>query len=132
MTCEQVEELLSAYLDNALAFEEWREVSAHSQACARCSAILADYSRNDSLIARLPRVSPDPSLRNRIFSSPEFLELTGTFDVPGEMQKARTVPKFPASATRRGFASRPRACPRAARCFPHRSCARSRAFVRRC
>ena len=27
MNCERVEELLSAYLDNALASEEWREVS---------------------------------------------------------------------------------------------------------
>ena len=107
MNCEQVEELLSAYLDNALAFEEWREVSVHLQTCARCSALLAEYSRNDSLIARLPRVSPEPSLRNRIFSSPEFLELTETFDIPGETQKARTLPKLPASATRRDTPGHP-------------------------
>ncbi len=109
MNCERVEELLSAYLDNALALEEWREVSAHLQTCASCSVILAEYSRNDAFIARLPRVSPDPSLRNRIFSSPEFLELTGTFDIPAETQKAPTVPKLqlPAKATRRDTPGRP-------------------------
>ncbi|HYB00214.1 MAG TPA: zf-HC2 domain-containing protein [Ktedonobacteraceae bacterium] len=107
MNCEQVEELLSAYLDNALAFEEWREVGAHLQTCASCSAILVEYRRNDTLIERIPRVSPDPSLRNRIFTSPEFLELTGTFDNPGEAQKDWTVPKLPASSTRRDTPGRP-------------------------
>ena len=81
MNCERVEELLSAYLDNALASEEWQEVIAHLQTCTNCSAMLIEFSRNDALISHLPRVSPDPALRNRIFSSPEFLELTGTFDI---------------------------------------------------
>ena len=99
MNCERVEELLSAYLDNALAFEEWREVSAHLQICAKCSVMLAEFRRNDALIARLPRVDPDPALRNRIFSSPEYLELTGTFDISSEAHKDWTVPKLPASST---------------------------------
>jgi Putative zinc-finger/WD40-like Beta Propeller Repeat len=107
MNCERVEELLSAYLDIALAFEEWREVNAHLHTCPKCSVMLAEFSRNDTLIARLPRVSPDPALRDRIFSSPEFLELTGTFDVSSETQKARTVPKLPANHTRRDTPGRP-------------------------
>ncbi|HWZ19787.1 MAG TPA: zf-HC2 domain-containing protein, partial [Ktedonobacteraceae bacterium] len=107
MNCERVEELLSAYLDNALALEEWREVSLHLQTCAKCSAMLAEFSRNDALIARLPRVSPDPALRNRIFSSPEFFELTGTFDSSSETYNRRTVPKLPASHSRRDTPGRP-------------------------
>ena len=107
MNCERVEELLSAYLDNALAFEEWREVSAHLQTCTKCSATLAEFSRNDALISRLPRVSPDPTLRNRIFSSSEFLELTGTFDMSGEAQKDWTVPKLPANPPHRDTPGRP-------------------------
>ncbi len=54
MNCERVEELLSAYLDNVLAFEEWREVTAHLQTCAKCSAMLAEFSHNDALISHLP------------------------------------------------------------------------------
>ena len=107
MNCERVEDLLSAYLDNALAFEEWREVNVHLQNCPKCSAMLAEFSRNDALIARLPRISPDPALSNRIFSSPEFLELTGTFDVSSEAQKNWTVPKLPANHTRRDTPGRP-------------------------
>ena len=107
MNCERVEELLSAYLDNALAFEEWREVSAHLQICAKCSVMLAEFRRNDALIARLPRVDPDPALRNRIFSSPEYLELTGTFDISSEAHKDWTVPKLPASSLRRDTPGRP-------------------------
>ncbi len=107
MNCERVEELLSAYLDNALAFEEWREVSAHLQTCTKCSALLVEFSRNDALISHLPRVSPDPALRNRIFSSPEFLELTGTFDNSSEAQKDWTVPTLPAKIPRRDTPGRP-------------------------
>ena len=101
MNCERVEELLSAYLDNALASEEWQEVIAHLQTCTNCSTMLIEFSRNDALISHLPRVSPDPALRNRIFSSPEFLELTGTFDISSEAQQDWTVPKLPAKSPRR-------------------------------
>ncbi len=80
MNCEQVEELLSAYLDNALALEERLAVATHLQGCSHCSTILADFQRLDALLSQQPRVSPDPALRNRIFSSSEYLELTGTFD----------------------------------------------------
>jgi Tol biopolymer transport system component len=108
MNCERVEELLSAYLDNALAPEEWQEVTAHLQTCTKCSVMLAEFSRNDALISHLPRVSPDPVLRNRIFSSPEFLELTGTFDVSGEAQKDWTVPKLPVKSPHRDTPGRPK------------------------
>jgi Putative zinc-finger/WD40-like Beta Propeller Repeat len=107
MNCERVEELLSAYLDNALAPEEWQEVTAHLQTCTTCSAMLIEFSRNDALISLLPRVSPDPVLRNRIFSSPEFLELTGTFDMSGEAQKDWTVPELPVKTPRRDTPGRP-------------------------
>ena len=107
MNCERVEELLSAYLDNALASEEGQEVIAHLQTCTNCSAMLIEFSRNDALISHLPRVSPDPALRNRIFSSPEFLELTGTFDISSEAQQDWTVPKLPAKSPRRDTPGRP-------------------------
>ncbi len=89
MNCEQVEELLSAYLDDMLAIGETAEaadqlrleVAAHLTNCVQCSAIIADFRRSDALLAQMPRVSPDPALRNRIFTSPEYLELTGTDDI---------------------------------------------------
>lgn len=107
MNCEQVKELLSAYLDNALAPDERRKVAVHLQTCTACSAILAEFRRNDALLSQLPRVNPDPALRDRIFSSPEFLDLTGTFDSSSEAQKDRTLPRLPAKGLRRDTPGRP-------------------------
>ena len=109
MNCEQVEELLSAYLDNKLAPEERRQVAAHLQTCSSCSELLADYRRNDTLLARLPRVTPDPALRERIFSSPDYLEATGE-PFENEAPAGRnTVPRLPASgrSPRRDTPGRP-------------------------
>ena len=108
MNCEQVEELLSAYLDNQLATEERREVAVHLQHCKECSALLAEFRRNDALLRHLPRVSPDPTLRERIFSSPEFLELTGTFDARGiAPEEEWTRPNLRARHSHRDTPGRP-------------------------
>ena len=107
MNCEQVEELLSPYLDDALAQEERREVAAHLRTCTNCNTILAEFRRNDALLAELPRVSPDPALRERIFTAPEFLELTGTFDIAGEAPKEWTAPRLPSISPRRDTPGRP-------------------------
>lgn len=75
MSTEHVEDLLSAYLDNALTQEEQATVALHLQTCAACNAVLADFRRFDTLLAKQPRVSPSVALRERIFSSKEYLEL---------------------------------------------------------
>ncbi|HLQ10567.1 MAG TPA: anti-sigma factor, partial [Ktedonobacteraceae bacterium] len=106
MNCEQVEELLSAYLDNMLAPEERRQVAAHLQTCRSCTEALADYRRNDILLSRLPRVAPDPALRERIFSSPDFLDLTGE-SLESESPAGRTVPRLPAGSPRRDTPGHP-------------------------
>lgn len=101
MKCEQVEELLSAYLDGTLALGEAtaiavqleQEIADHLQECKRCSATFADIRRLDLLLAQLPRVSPAPALREKLFSSPEYLELTGTDGVSHRAGgEAQTVP----------------------------------------
>jgi len=76
MNCEQVKELLSAYLDDTLAQAERQQLAQHLHTCADCRAILADFRRFDALLAQLPRVSPAPILYAKIFSSPDYLELT--------------------------------------------------------
>src|SRR5438105_3942812 len=113
MNCAQVEELLSAYLDNALTSEERRVVAVHLHHCERCSSMLADFRRFDALLSELPRVHPTPELRERIFASPEYLELTGTFDAhatSGEEEVADdwTVPHPATKHARRDTPGRPR------------------------
>ena len=99
MNCEQVEELLSAYLDNSLALGETAEpatelrqkIALHLQDCIQCSTMLADFRRFDTLLTQMPRVSPDPTLREKIFFSPEYLELPDTYDHL-DIDKERTRP----------------------------------------
>ncbi len=106
MNCEQVEELLSAYLDNMLAPEERHQVSAHLSTCRSCAQALADYRRNDTLVSRLPRAAPDAALRERIFSSPDFLELTGETH-ENASSAGQTVPGPAARSPRRDTPGRP-------------------------
>ncbi|HXR64551.1 MAG TPA: zf-HC2 domain-containing protein [Ktedonobacteraceae bacterium] len=74
MNCEQVEERLSAYLDNMLAPDERRAVTLHLQTCSRCMTLLAELRQNDMLLSQLPRVKPPPALRARFFAIPEVRE----------------------------------------------------------
>ncbi len=87
MSSEHVEELLSAYLDNMLTPQERDAVALHLQECHACSSILADFAYFDSVLTNLPRVSPPHALREKLFSSPEYLELTGTLDARGKINQ---------------------------------------------
>ena len=101
MSTEHVEDLLSAYLDNALTQEEQADVARHLQTCVACSTVLADYRRFDILLAKQPRVHPGAALRERIFSSKEYLELiedmseqTASDDVvASDIRNQQTVPQ---------------------------------------
>ena len=75
MSCEHVEELLSAYLDNALTPQERVVVQEHTSTCSTCRETLTDYRRFDALLTDMPRVSPGAELREKIFTSPEYQEL---------------------------------------------------------
>ncbi len=102
MSTEHVEDLLSAYLDNALTQEEQAAVELHLQTCSACNAVLADFRRFDALLAKQPRVSPSIALRERIFSSKEYLELiedmsagqiTSDSAVASDVKNRQTLPQ---------------------------------------
>ena len=94
MNCEHIKELLSAYLDDTLASTERQEVQQHLSTCDGCSAVLDDYRHFDTLLANLPRVSPDPTLHDRIFSSPAYQELAAKFpiDAPPAINRSAIEP----------------------------------------
>jgi Tol biopolymer transport system component len=102
MNCEQVKELLSVYLDDTLAQAERQQIAQHLHICADCRAVLADFRRFDALLAQLPRVSPAPSLDEKIFSSPDYLELVGASYA---IRRAKIVPS---PYSRRNDPGRPR------------------------
>jgi hypothetical protein len=117
MSCEQVEELLSAYLDNMLALRERHSVAAHLQRCQHCKAILDDYRRFDALLAQMPPVSPGPAIRYKLFSSLAYQELLDTLDMDEQSEvheklrlvdrriysNSSTLPKLIALPGRRSF-----------------------------
>lgn len=115
MNCEQVEELLSAYLDDTLAVGEDEAAEAGSQLhmaitthlteCLHCSTILADFRRFDNLLAHMPRISPSSALRDNIFSSPEYLELTGTYN--SSIDSIDTATTRPYKSVQRTVSGRP-------------------------
>jgi len=75
MNCEQAEELLSAYLDDALEPGLSEQVREHAETCEHCRAILEDYRRLDAELATAPMVAPEDSLRDRLFASDEYRAL---------------------------------------------------------
>ncbi|GCE06367.1 anti-sigma factor family protein [Dictyobacter aurantiacus] len=80
MNCEQVRDLLSAYLDDQLTANERQYVDTHLTSCPHCAGVLADYRRFDTLLAQLPRVTPTTDLRDRILAA------AGPFTSDGKKQ----------------------------------------------
>jgi anti-sigma factor RsiW len=62
MTCQQLSELLSAYLDRRLAAPPADDVTAHLETCARCRAELAELRFGARLVASLPAPRLDADL----------------------------------------------------------------------
>jgi hypothetical protein len=102
MTCEWVEQQLSAYHDGMLDAAAAGQVREHLASCAHCAGILTDYARFDQLLAQAPRYAPAPELRERIFTSPAFREI---------ISGATGAPARPAAPTTQ-TPTRPHAGPR--------------------
>jgi hypothetical protein len=79
MNCHRAGELLGAYARNELPSSTRAELEEHLDRCTSCRADL----EVDQLVLLLPRVEPPAALRTRLFSSPEFLELTREISLQG-------------------------------------------------
>lgn len=89
MNCNRAGALLGAYARNELPSSTRAEVEEHLDRCTSCRADL----EVDQLVLLLPRVEPPASLHARIFSSPEFLELTREISLQGHpAEEAETPP----------------------------------------
>jgi anti-sigma factor RsiW len=67
MTCRQIENELSAYLDGELAASRHAEVQAHLGGCERCRQRLAELERLSDGVARLPQLEPPPGFVPDLF-----------------------------------------------------------------
>lgn len=68
MTCREIEERLSAYLDDALPAEERRKVEEHLASCPSCARVLADLRKTVGLVRGLGEVEPPPWLKQKIMT----------------------------------------------------------------
>ncbi|HOI73750.1 MAG TPA: DUF2275 domain-containing protein [Syntrophales bacterium] len=68
MTCREIEERLSALLDDALPAEERRKVEEHLASCPSCARALADLRKTVGLVRELGEVEPPPWLRQKIMT----------------------------------------------------------------
>lgn len=68
MTCHEIEERLSAYLDDALPAEERKRLEEHLTACPSCARSLADLRKTVGLVRDLEEVEPPPWLKQKIMN----------------------------------------------------------------
>ena len=68
MDCDRVRELLSDYLEEALADGDRAAVAAHLDGCARCAAEAAGLSETIALLSALPAEKAPPELLGRVMA----------------------------------------------------------------
>ncbi|HSA97304.1 MAG TPA: zf-HC2 domain-containing protein [Acidobacteriota bacterium] len=71
MTCQRIEELLSAYLEGELAAAERAEVEGHLAGCAECAELAALMREEMAATAAFPEAEPSPELLARLYAIPE-------------------------------------------------------------
>lgn len=70
MTCERIEELLSAYLEGGLTAAERAEVESHLAACPDCAALAGLMRETMAAAADFPEVEPSPGLYAKLYDIP--------------------------------------------------------------
>lgn len=70
MTCAQVEDLLSPYLEGELAAEDKRRVDLHLEACPGCRSLLGAIGEARTALAGIPELEVSASLRARLREIP--------------------------------------------------------------
>ncbi len=70
MTCERIEELLSACLEGELAAAAKAEVEAHLAACPDCAELAALMKEGLEAAAAFPEAEPSPGLLDRLYAIP--------------------------------------------------------------
>jgi len=71
MTCERIEELLSAYLEGELGPAERAGIDRHLAACPGCAALLEGLREATAVLAAVPAIEPSPALLARLYAISE-------------------------------------------------------------
>lgn len=96
MTCEQIEGLLSAFLEGALNQTDKAVVESHLAGCPDCAALLSVLSRTQKALAGFPELEVSSGLLARLAAIPERKKkFSLTFDF---VLKPALQPVFAAAA----------------------------------
>ena len=68
MTCNEIENRLTAYLENLLHQKENKDIEEHLIACPSCSQALSDLKQTEKLVKGLADVEPPPFFEQRIMA----------------------------------------------------------------
>jgi hypothetical protein len=68
MTCNEIENLLPAYMEELLSPEGRKNIEEHLASCSRCSQALADLKKAEELMHGLEEVEPPPFFEQRIMA----------------------------------------------------------------
>ena len=69
MTCEELVELVTAYLDGALAAEQQRAFDEHLALCPGCEHYLDQFRTTIGLLGELPEESLSAPARDRLLTA---------------------------------------------------------------
>ncbi len=99
MTCTELEELLGAYVLDAVTPEEREAAEAHLAQCPRCTQLLQEMRATvDFLPLAVPQVEPTPQLKERILSAVQaFADASSqsTQNVPAVRPLRALPPRMP-------------------------------------
>ncbi|OGD18053.1 MAG: hypothetical protein A2V76_03845 [Candidatus Aminicenantes bacterium RBG_16_63_14] len=70
MTCQRIEELLSAYLEGELAAAEKAEVDAHLGTCRECASLAGLLRETMGATAAFSEIEPSPALLSKLYAIP--------------------------------------------------------------
>jgi anti-sigma factor RsiW len=70
MKCEEVEELLSPYLEDALSTEEKKALESHLKKCRNCSLLFSSIEETIESLTEFPELDVSERLLNRIYAIP--------------------------------------------------------------
>lgn len=68
MNCNEIGNLLPAYLENLLSPEEKKNIEGHLASCPRCSRAYEALKKTDEIVQDLTEVEPPPFFEQRIMS----------------------------------------------------------------
>ena len=95
MTCDRIEELLTAYADGELASDVRADIERHLKACPDCAALLSSLRSADSALAGFPEIEPPADLREKLYAIPARRKFRFALDV---LLRPALQPVFAAAA----------------------------------